>query len=172
MRRLRADIRNERGATLVEVLVASGIALLAAGAIFYFVSFAGQGTQQLQSLQQLPQESSLITEAFMRNVRNGTFVCAGSQTTAPASDTDNLSQITIRNKDSAVVATFGIVNDSLTLNGTLYHSGYLCWFKSPTSHFKIFQNGKTAECFLSMFAAIGADTTYYTQTIGEVRCRN
>ena len=171
MRRLSFSI-NEQGATFVEVLVAGGIGVVVAGAIFYFVSFAGQGTQQVQTLQQLQQGSSLITELFMRTVRNGTFVCAGTQSTAPASDTDNLSQITIRSKDSAVVATFGIANDSLTMNGTKYLTSYLCGYRTPLSHFKVFQNGTTAECFLSMFAATGLDTTFYTQTIGEVRCRN
>lgn len=101
MRRLTLTFTmNERGATFVEVLVAGGIGVVVAGAIFYFVSFAGQGTQQIQTLQQLEQGSSLITELFMRTVRNGTYVCAGTQSTAPASDTDNLAEITVRNKDS------------------------------------------------------------------------
>jgi len=172
MRRQDIDIRSERGATFVEVLIAGGIGIMVAGAIFYFVSYAGQGTQQIQTLQQLEQGSSLITELFTRTVRNGTYVCVGSQTVAPSADTDNVSQITIRSKDSAVVATFSIVNDSLTMNGTRYLTSYLCGFRSPLSHFKVFQNGTTAECFLSMFSVNSLDTTFYTETIGEVRCRN
>lgn len=108
----------------------------------------------------------------MRTVRNGSFVCVGNKTTAPASDTNNLSLITIRGKDSSVVATFGVAGDSLTMNGTKYLTAYLCGYRTPLTHFMIFQNGKTADCYLSMFSVIGADTTFYTQTIGEVRCRN
>jgi Tfp pilus assembly protein PilW len=165
-------ILGEQGATFIEVLLAGVIGLLVTGAIFYFVNFAGQGTQQIQALQQLQQESSLITELFSRNLRNGTFVCAGSQASAPTADTDNLTQITVRKKDSTVLATFGIANDSFSMNGTRYLTAYLCGFRSPLSHFKIFQNGKTAECFLSMFTSTGSDTVFYTQTIGELRCRN
>lgn len=163
---------SRAGATLIEVLVAGSIGLIVAATIFYSVSIAGQGTQQLQAMQQLQQESSLITELFTRTVRKGDFVCVGSATTAPTADTNNLSQITIRAKDSSVVATFGISSDSLQMNGNRYLTGYLCHYRNPLTHFEILPNGKTAECYLSMIQLFGNDTVYYTQTIGEVQCKN
>ena len=120
----------------------------------------------------LEQESSLITEMFMRQVRNGAFVCAGSATTPPSADTDNVANLTIRAADSSVAHTFGISGDSLTMDGNKYLTAYLCKYKSPVSHFKIFQNGNTVQLYLSMFLLNGTDSILYTQTIGDVRCKN
>jgi Tfp pilus assembly protein PilW len=163
---------NQCGITLVELLVAGAVGLVVAGAVFFFVSFAGNGTRELSAIQQLEQESSLITEVFMRTVRNGNFICAGTSTTPPTADQDNLASITIRAKNNSVIATFGVDNDSLEMNGNRYLTAYLCKFRNPQSHFKVFQNGKHVELYLSMFKNAGGDTTYYTATIGDVRCKN
>ena len=172
MRRPRADIRGERGFTFVEVLIASVITLLVTTAVFYFVKVSGTQTQQIQAQLQLQMANSLITNYFTQNVRKGTFVCAGTHDSVPTADTSNLSQITIRTKDSAVVATFAIVNDSLTVGGTRYQTAYPCWFTPASSYFKVFAYGKAAECFLSMNLVMGGVTYNYTPTITEARCRN
>jgi prepilin-type N-terminal cleavage/methylation domain-containing protein len=172
MDRRNGMLKNNRGFTLMELMVAGTVGVIVAGTIFYTVSFAGNGTRQVQVLQQLQQESSLVTEMFLRTVRNGDFICVGNATGAPTQDTNNVASITIRARDSSVAATFGISSDSLRMNGSRYLTGYLCLFRSPVSHFKVFQNGKSVECYLSMFNIIGDDTVYYTQTIGRVRCKN
>jgi type II secretory pathway pseudopilin PulG len=172
MRRPRADIRSERGFTFVEVLIASVITLLVTTAVFYFVKVSGTQTQQIQANLQLQMANSLVTNYFTQNVRNGTFVCVGTHDTVPTADTSNLSQITIRNQDSAVVATFAIVSDTLKVGGTMYQTAYPCWFTPASSYFKVFACGKTAECFLSMYLVMGGVTYNYTPTITEARCRN
>jgi Tfp pilus assembly protein PilW len=163
---------GERGITLIELMVASAVGLVVVAAVFAVVTYAGIGTQRLKSVQQLQQESALVSEVFMRTVRNGNFVCVGNATAAPTADAAAVAAITIRGKDSSVVAEFGIDNDSLEMNGNRYLTAYLCRFRTPASHFTVFQNGKHVAFYLSMFKAQGGDTTYYTQTIGDVRCKN
>ena len=164
-------LNNRKGFTLVELLVTSIIALVVVSEVFYFVSYAGGGTKKVIILQQLEQESALISDVFMRTVRNGNIICVGNSTTAPAADSST-TRITIRDKRDSVVASFGIVGDSLSLNGNKYLTSYLCNFKSPVSNFKVYQNGKNADFFLSMYKITGQDTVYYTQVIGDVRCKN
>jgi hypothetical protein len=122
--------------------------------------------------QQLQQECSIINERIMRSVRNGDFICINTNTFAPATDS-NVGKITIRKADtSTVAATFQITGDSLIMDGTRYLTGYLCRYATPASHFKVFQNGKHVELYLSLYQIMGRDTFYYTRTIGDVRCKN
>jgi hypothetical protein len=163
---------GQNGFTLVEALVAGTVGLVVAGTIFYAANLASSGMQDIQAQQQLEQESSLITETFVRAVRNGNYICVGNATASPGADTDNVASITVRAKDSTVATTFTISGDSLQMNGNRYLTGYLSRYRTPLSHFKVLQNGKTALCYLSMIQVLGSDTTYYTQTIGEVQCKN
>jgi hypothetical protein len=167
-----ALLKNRKGVTLVELLVSGIVALVVVGAVFYFVSYSGEGTKQIAAVQQLQQESALISEVFMRNVRNGNFICVGTSTTAPTANTSGISTITIRDKSGNPVTTFGIIGDSLAMNGVKYLTSYLCKFRLPASNFTVYQNGKNADFFLSMYKVLGDDTIYYTQVIGDVRCKN
>lgn len=162
----------QAGVTLVELLVASTIGLVVGGVILTTVSVAGRSTRQATLTQQMEQESALISELFSRTVRNGNFVCVGTGTTPPDADTNNVSVITVRNAAGAAIAKFDISGDSLELNDSKYLTGYLCAFRTPASHFKVFQNGRHVEFYLSMYKAMAGDTLYYAQTVGDVRCKN
>jgi Tfp pilus assembly protein PilE len=169
----RAMHANQKGITLVELIVTSAVTVVVAGAILYFVSFTGDGTNQIRAMQQLEQESAIISELFLRNVRNGNYICANADLLPPNANVDNLTKITIRAGDEAhtAVATFEISGSSLLLNGSQYLTAYLAELKTP-SHFKVFQNGKHAEFYLCMSKKVGNDIIDYTQTIGDVRCKN
>jgi hypothetical protein len=163
---------HERGLSLVELLVSSVVGLVVFGAIFTLISLTGRSTKQIAALQQLAQESTLISEKFVRSVRNGNVICTGASTAAPSADTNNVSQITIRNASLTALYSYGISGDSLALDGSKYRTGYTCQFRSPASHFKVFQNGKHVEFYLSMYKVVARDTISYTQTTGDVRCKN
>jgi hypothetical protein len=170
--RLFSVIKSSKGVTLVELLVTSAVTLIVVGGVFFFVSYSGAGMKQIATLQQLEQESALISELFMRTVRNGTIICVESGMSAPNENTFNVSAITIRDKSNNAIASFGIKGDSLTMNASKYLTSFLCRFKIPASNFTVYQNGKNADFYLSMYKIAGQDTAYYTQVIGGVRCKN
>ncbi|MBN1131149.1 MAG: prepilin-type N-terminal cleavage/methylation domain-containing protein [Chitinispirillaceae bacterium] len=163
---------NRSGVTLVEVIIAGTVTAVVLGLIFYAVSFSGTATSRMMALQRLQLESSLISELFKQNVRNGSFICAGTGSAAPTADVDNLTDITVRNSDGSQAAYFRINGTTLEMNNSRYLTSYLCDFSTPATHFKVFQNGKQAEFYLSMYTTAGGEPIHYTATIGGLRCKN
>lgn len=163
-------VKNESGFTLVETLVAGVLVAIVAGSIYVFVSFASDSVKDLFVRQQLQQESSYVAEVFMREVRNGNMVTAGTDTVPPA-DTIRTQTITIRNPDKTVRTRFSISGDTLMQGGTKLLSPYLCTYGAP-SNFVIHGGGGTVDFLLSMEKRLGDRTYKYTRVLGGVRCKN
>lgn len=165
---------NSRGVTLVELMVTGVAGAVVVGAVFFFVNNTGNGINRIRALQQLQQESSLITGFFERNVRSGHVVCQYDSATPPVTgDVDNVPIITIRQNNTAgtPIATFQLSGDSLLVNGSRYVSSYLVKIKSG-SHFKVFKDGNHAEFFFTLSKKIGNEDVEYTQTTGGAQCKN
>ena len=166
--------KNDKGATLVEVLVAGMVGVIVIGGIYFFVRVSGGQTSIMAAQLKLQQESSLISELFMRSIRKSSYICVGNSTTTPTSDIDNVTEIRTFGPDSLPIDKFTIKSNVLKLNDVKYLTSYLCKFKtaSKTSHFKVFQNGNHAEFYLSMYMPVQGENIYLTQIIGDVRCKN
>jgi hypothetical protein len=78
---------NQKGLSLIEIVVSSTMAAVLGITIFTFVSFSDNATQETRSLQELAQVSAIISEVFQRSVHNGRLVTAGNDTSAPVTDT-------------------------------------------------------------------------------------
>ena len=164
--------KNDKGVTLVEVLVAAMVGVVVIAGIYLFVHVSGGQTAIMAAQLKLQQESSLITELFMRSVRKSSYICVGNGTTPPTSDIDDVTTISTFDADSVRIDKFEFFINSLKLNDNFFLTSYLCIFKTPASHFKVFQNGKHAELYLSLYQKVHNKDIYLTQTIGDVRCKN
>lgn len=166
--------KNDKGVTLVEVLVAAIIGVIVVAGIYFFVHVSGGQTSVMAAQLKLQQESSLISELFMRSIRKSSYICVGNSTTAPAGDIDSVTEIRTFGVDSLPIDKFTIASNVLKLNDNKYLTSYLCEYKTTSniSHFKVFKDGKHAEFYLSMYIPIQGDTIYLTQIIGDVRCKN
>ena len=165
-------IKNNQGVTLIEVLITGIIASIVITGIYIFVDFSGEKTAEITALMKLQQESSVISEMFMRSIRKANHICVGTSTTAPNADMDNELIITTRDSNGASIDKFEISTNSLKLNDNVYLTSYLCTFNTPASHFKVFLNGKHIEFYLSLYKNVHGRDIYLTQTIGDVRCKN
>ncbi len=165
-------ININRGVTLVELLVTLAISTIVVAGVFSIVTFSGTKTSQINALQQLQQESSLISELFTRNVRNAAFVAAGTGTTAPLVQT-NANSITTRATDGTIVSQFSFANNQFIMNGNPVLTSYRCAVAGPpASGFIIFPNGTYVQLNLSLSTVINNENVNYTITVGGVRCRN
>ena len=165
-------IKNDKGITLVEGLVATLVGIVVIAGIYLFVHVSGGQTAVMAAQLKLQQESSLINELFMRSVRKSSYICVGNKTTTPTSDIDNVTTIRTFDADSVLIDKFEFFINSLKLNDNFYLTAYLSTFKTPASHFKVFQNGKHAELYLRLYHKVHGKEIYLTQTIGDVRCKN
>ena len=164
--------KNDKGATLVEVLVAGMVGVIVIGGIYFFVRVSGGQTSIMAAQLKLQQESSLISELFMRSIRKSNHICVDMNTTTPISDIDDVTMIRTFDADGVLIDKFEISTTSLKLNDDFYLTSYLCLFKTPATHFKVFQNGKHIELYLSLYQKVHGEDIYLTQTIGDVRCKN
>jgi prepilin-type N-terminal cleavage/methylation domain-containing protein len=174
--------RKRNGMTLIEVVVASAITLILTAVIYSFFVYSSKSVRRLTAMQLLQQESAVVAERFMREVRNGSFICAGDLTAAPSADTDYVLAIRIRNSSNNL--STGIVKNGAALQIVKYNASNTeisredltnhLWrpTTSDSTHFTVFQNGEHAVLRLYMRRPMGGDTLYLTQTIGDVRCKN
>ncbi len=174
-------LTNNRGLTLVEVLVTGIISVIIMGATVSFITFSGRATDQINALQVLQQESSMISELFFRTVRNRNHIVAiGSGGTEIRADTiDIIGATHIRVKDQQGLFShtdFRIRNNVLEIsdsaNGSFRPiSTRLCIAENP-SNFNIVSAGMRAQLQLTLEHTIDGTAHSYTTTLGGVRCQN
>jgi prepilin-type N-terminal cleavage/methylation domain-containing protein len=164
LRALMAAFRNEhcRGVTLIEVIIASVIALIVAAAIFTFVSMMGKSVESNLTEQQFMTESSFFMETIDRAVRAGNAVALfGGPPTG------------------FIVAgqTYRIVNDGTFrlgagIDAVVIPSPYKCRINPLTATFRLLQaNGATIGLIYTL-ELISPDGTHYTIINGAARCKN
>ncbi|MBD3390922.1 MAG: hypothetical protein GF418_02665 [Chitinivibrionales bacterium] len=171
-------LRKADGITLVEALAALAVSGVLAMVIYTFIMFSSKTMRKITAMQLMQQESSVISEVFIRDVRNGSWVSVGDEKGPPPQDTAEVDRIAIRRaSDSAAIASFAIdgaffirnwhdVNDTRVLSENLWIGG------DESNHFDVFQNGDHVEFYLNLHRTVGDDTVYLSQTVGDVRCKN
>jgi Tfp pilus assembly protein PilE len=175
--RSNSHLRRSRGITLVEALTALSISAVLAGVIYSFILFSSKTMRKMTAMQLMQQESSLISEVFMREIRNGTYVSVASTKVPPDKDTANIKSIQIRNADSTARTSFQISGNKFIINWHLGSSAQiLCdklWEGGDTpNRFTVYQNGDHVDFYINLCRTIGDDTLYLSQTVGDVRCKN
>jgi prepilin-type N-terminal cleavage/methylation domain-containing protein len=170
-------ITNRRGISLVELLTAMAVGSILAGVVYTFIMFSSKTLRKITAMQLMQQESSMISEVFMRGVRNGSFVCVGNDTLPPAADSNNVLNIMVRDADSSEMASFSIENNFFMYNWHLgtnaqILSKNLYELGNTSNHFKVFQQGDHVEFYLNLHRTVGDDTVFLSQTVGDVRCKN
>ncbi len=164
---------NNRGVTLIELLIASTITVALTTVIFTFVSFSGDATKELKIQQQLQHESSIITESLEKFIRGGQFVTVGTATDAPTVATTT-SQITVRKKDGTSIS-LKVASNKLLLcrDGTTWEdfSGYSSNVEN-TSGFTVGKNGESIDFNIELYTVQQGKKYSYVTTSGNVRCRN
>jgi prepilin-type N-terminal cleavage/methylation domain-containing protein len=167
------NIMTDRsGFSLIELMITGIISAVIAGSVVAFISFADDMTRETIGLQQLQQESSLIGEKLLRDVRKGAEVCVGTDTEAPPNAVDNVQSITIRDINGSVIASYALSGNELLIDNAVYVTSHLCKFGN-SSKFKVLAAGEEGVEFTAvLYKTFPSDTVYYTETIGEVRCRN
>ncbi len=168
--------KDKKGVTLVELLVTSVIGVIIAGAVFSFVTFSGKATDEMTALQVLRQESSMISEVFMRKVRLGTGVCEvdGDGCVVPGDNTEEASHIRVYSQGGTNIE-FRIsggntilemkegVGSFRNISGRLGNSG---------SKFIIQPFGYGVQLQIILESKVYNKSYIYTETIGSVRCKN
>ena len=168
---------NTKGVTLVEVLITLIITAFLATAVLAFVNISGKTTDELAAQQVLQQESSMISEHFLRYVRRGSTV-AGWENGAfiiPNNDTLDTKYIRINYPDPNDNIEFQITTNTMqvTEGGTTRNiSTRLCAAQNSSSIFTIHPNGKGVKLTLTLEYATKKTTHLYTTTTGNVRCKN
>jgi Tfp pilus assembly protein PilE len=177
----RATRGRQSGVSFVELLTAVAIAGILGIVIYTFIVFSSGTVRRITAMQLMQQESSVITEVFMRDVRNGSYVCVGSTPLPPEFDTSGITNITIRGTDSTGADSVILV--SLTIAGekfiratnntdsTMLTSSLWANPDRPNC-FKVFQNGDHVEFSLNLQRTSGDDTLFLANIVGDVRCKN
>lgn len=169
--------RDEKGLTIVEALITGIISAIVLGAAFTFVTFSGRGTDQINALQVLQQESSMISELFFRAVRNGSQVVeinSGNEIKADSVAITDVNHIRIK---GAQDVDFRINNNMVEIddNGDgnfRIVSTRLCTAESPNSLFNVMPYSRGAQIQISLQHSINDIPYTYTTTLGGVRCQN
>ncbi len=172
-----SKIKNTKGVTLVEVLVTGMIGAVVAAAVVVFVNISGAATDQMAALQVLQQESSMISELFLRTVRSGknvgefitkdTCLVPGSSPLKTDNilivypDPNNNIQIKISDNKMELIKADTVTNVSTRL----------CTTEDPST-FTIQPYGDGIRLALTLEYARKEETHTYTTTIGSVRCKN
>ena len=173
---MRKKIQNTKGITLVELLVALIIGAFVAGAVLTFVSISGKSTDEMAALQVLQQESSMISERFLRSVRGGSTVSAmkGGSWTLPDSSTLDATHIKVNFPNPADDIEFKIVNNEMQIikgSTTRNISTRLCSSKNPST-FAVQPFGQGVQLTLTLEYARKETKHIFTTTIGSVQCKN
>lgn len=169
-------LKDRKGVTLIELLVTSVISVILLGAIIVFVKVYGWTTEDMTALQILQQESSIISELFMRTVRKGDYVCAYGAADCPNSTglPITTSHIMITNTDGSTME-FRITGNNLSY-GTAGNyknvSTRLLNVEGQNSSFVIMPLSKGATLIFTLVLIQDNDTVTYTETVGSVLCKN
>lgn len=167
------QIKNSKGLSLVEVIVTAIIGVIVAAAILTFINITGNTTNEMAAMQVLMQESSMISEQFLRLVRRGTTVSTDNGTT-PENGTLPAKHIKINYTDDSSIEfkitknTFQIIEGDETRN----ISTRLCSADTLQSGFTIQPYGRGVTLTLALEYSTQKDTYIYTTTTGSVRCKN
>jgi Tfp pilus assembly protein PilE len=171
-----AMFKNSRGISLVEAVTALSISAVLAMVIYSFIIFSSKTMRKMTAMQLMQQESSLISEIFMREVRNGTYVSVESNKKPPESDTANITSISINNADSTVRKSFKITGNKFIIDWHGTSPQVICenlWEYADTANtFTVYQNGDHVDFRINLCRTEGDDTLYLSQTVGDVRCKN
>ena len=169
---------NTKGITLVEVLITLIIAAFLAAATLAFVNISSKSTDELAAQQVLQQESSMISELFLRYVRRGSKVAGwdGSAFIIPTTNPLDVKRIKVNYPDPTKIVEFQIFDNMMQITeGTRTRnvSTRLCTAKNTKSIFTIAPpNGKGVRLTLTLEYTTKITTHLYTTTIGSVRCKN
>jgi|GEM_PF-3404270 len=170
-------IRNTRGVTLVEVLITAIIGAVVAAGIVTFVSISGRSTDELAAIQVLQQESSMVSEVFLRSVRTGQYICKvdGGTCEKPAGDTLPATHIRINYPNAGDNKEIKLSNNMMEIinsDGSKKNiSTRLCTTEN-TSSFTIQPFGEGVKLTLTIEYARKGKNYTFTTTIGSARCRN
>lgn len=168
--------KNEKGVTLIELLVTSVVSVILVGAVIVFIKVYGWTTEDMTALQILQQESSIISELFMRTIRKGDYVCSYGAAECPNSTgiSDTTSHIVITNRDGSI-KEFRMSGNNLSY-GTVGNyknvSTRLLNVEGQNSSFIIMPLSKGATLIFTLVLIQNSDTITYTETVGSVLCKN
>ena len=168
--------RNTKGVTFVELLVTLIIGAIVAAAVLVFISISGRSTDEMAALQVLQQESSMISERFLRSVRGGSTVSArkGASWTIPDSTEVKADHIKVNFPNPANDIEFLIDKNVMQIieGGKAKNiSTRLCTAKNPST-FTVQPFGQGVQLTLTLEYARKDNTHRYTTTIGSVQCKN
>ena len=175
---MNSQLKNTNGVTMIEVLVTAIIGAVVAAAVVVFVNISGTATDEMAGMQVLQQESSMISELFLRTVRSGRrvgkFVTKDS-CLVPGNDTlitDEILIIYPNPNNNIQIKISGNKMEMIKANGTTKNvSTRLCTTEDPST-FTIQPYGEGIRLALTLEYARKEKTHTYTTTIGSVRCKN
>jgi len=168
---------NKRGVTLVEVLTAMAVGAIISALVYSFIMISSKSMRTIAAIQLMQQESSLISEIFMRTVRNGSFVTVGTDTVPPKTDTAGVTEISIfspRGKQSSISIdkeTIYFVEDWSANTQAKILSNHL-WQGAGPNSFTVYPNGDHVSFTLNLFRTVGDDSLFLSHTVGDIRCKN
>ena len=163
---------------MVEVLVTAIIGAVVAAAVVVFINISGTATDQMAALQVLQQESSMISELFLRTVRSGRIVgkyVTKDSCSVPGNftiETDNILIIYPNPNNNIQIRISSNAMEMIKADGTKKNvSTRLCTTKDPST-FTIQPFGEGIRLALTLEYARKEKIHTYTTTIGSVRCKN
>ena len=176
-----SKFQNTKGLTLIEVLVTAIIGAIVASAIVTFINITSSSTGEMAALQVLQQESSMISELFLRKVRAGKSIWHFSESEdcfkePGGTEVDNISRIRVNYQNSDDDIEFKIDDEDNTFKilenkNESNISTRLCGSGSA-SKFTIQPFGEGVQLKLALEYGRKGETYTYTETIGSVRCKN
>lgn len=171
-----SNLKNQNGITFVELLVTTVISVAILGAVLVFTKVYGWTTEDMTALQILQQESSVISELFMRTVRKGDYACAFGAAECPDGTgvPDTTSHIIITNYDGTTTE-FKISGSNLqySTSGSFKNvSTRLLNVADQNSSFIVMPLSRGATLAFTLILIQGNDTVSYTETVGSVLCKN
>lgn len=170
-----ARLRDTRGLTLVEMLVAAIVGLIVAAGALTFVIISSRATAEMRAWQILQQENAMITEMFTRSVREAESVChyIDAATCTTSSDHIRCAHIALQQPGGGSVEFRINANELQMHDGAGWDnvSSRLCTSQAP-SEFVIYPQGEGVRLRLTLETDYKGDTYTYTTTETNARCKN
>lgn len=172
--------KKQSGFTLLEAVISAVIAAVIMASVFTFVSFTGETTRIMEIQQRLKQESAVMTEAIIREIRRGQYITSGNNTETNDTMDVTTDTINVYMKDGTATrisfANQKLIFQELNTSGTVVSTDTISYFDTQlklSSQFTVKQNGDKAEFSLDMSVTDSENKEFtYSITNGNVKCRN
>ncbi len=169
-------MRNQKGFSLVEAVVASAIAVTMGIVALTFISYSGKATRRVDAERQIQHAGSVIGEMIQRELRETRYVTQVDSTKPPVSTVSGLKAIKLFKDNGDTVRYYvtagGYFVRKVGLGGARDSVfAYQCRIRS-TSSFTVHESGTTVSFDIRPYKTVMGITYSYAPVLGTARCRN